>query len=56
MFANRTVPERDAPKDMNQAEGDHIIAKENGGNGATVDDLSNLEVKCADCNNRKSDR
>jgi RHS repeat-associated protein len=43
------------PKDMKQAEGDHIIPKSKGGNGATAKDLSNLEMRCATCNNIKSD-
>jgi 5-methylcytosine-specific restriction endonuclease McrA len=43
-------------KDMTQAEGDHVLAKSKGGDGATVKDLSNIEIKCAQCNNIKSDK
>jgi 5-methylcytosine-specific restriction endonuclease McrA len=42
-------------KDMTQAEGDHVIAKSKGGDGATVKDMTNIETKCARCNNQKSD-
>jgi Novel toxin 10/HNH endonuclease len=43
------------PKDMKQAEGDHIDAKSQGGDGATVKDMRNIETICAGCNNVKSD-
>lgn len=44
------------PKDMKQAEGDHIVPKSSGGDGATVRDMANIETKCAQCNNNKSDQ
>lgn len=40
---------------MDQAEGDHIRPKSKGGEGATVKDMKNIEMKCAECNNKKSD-
>ena len=42
------------PKDMRQAEGDHVVAKSQGGDGATAKDLKNIETICARCNNDKS--
>jgi RHS repeat-associated protein len=42
-------------KDMTQAEGDHTIPKSQGGDGATVKDMRNIETICAQCNNTKSD-
>ena len=38
-----------------EAQGDHTDAKSKGGNGATVKDQSNINIKCAECNNKKSD-
>lgn len=39
-----------------EAQGDHIIPKSKGGDGATVKDQRNIEVICAECNNKKRDR
>ncbi|NMM42158.1 RHS repeat-associated core domain-containing protein [Pseudoalteromonas arctica] len=39
----------------NEGQGDHIQARSKGGNGATVKDQSNIDIKCAACNNKKSD-
>jgi hypothetical protein len=38
-----------------EAQGDHTVAKSKRGNGATVKDQSNINIKCAQCNNEKSD-
>jgi 5-methylcytosine-specific restriction endonuclease McrA len=42
--------------DPAEAQGDHIYPKAEGGDGATVDDLKNIETICASCNNKKSDK
>jgi hypothetical protein len=42
--------------DPAEAQGDHILPKSKGGDGATVDDQRNIKVICATCNNKKSDR
>ena len=39
----------------NEGQGDHIQPRSKDGNGATVKDQSNIDIKCADCNNKKSD-
>ena len=39
-----------------EAQGDHIYPRSRGGDGATVEDLRNIRVTCASCNNKKSDR
>jgi hypothetical protein len=38
-----------------EGQGDHTTAKANDGNGATVKEQSNINIKCAECNNIKSD-
>ena len=39
-----------------EAQGDHIYPKSKGGDGATVKDQDNIEIICASCNNKKSDK
>ncbi|WP_420870705.1 HNH endonuclease [Enhygromyxa salina] len=36
-----------------EAQGDHIYPRSKGGDGATVDDMRNLETICAKCNRAK---
>jgi RHS repeat-associated protein len=42
--------------DPAEAQGDHIIPRAKGGDGATVKDQRNIEIICANCNNIKRDR
>ena len=39
-----------------EAQGDHNHPKSDLGDGATVRDQGNIEVICASCNNKKSDK
>ncbi len=39
-----------------EGQGGHTVARTNGGNGATVKEQSNINIKCAACNNEKSDK
>jgi 5-methylcytosine-specific restriction endonuclease McrA len=47
---------RSVPIDRDAAVGDHIHPKSQGGDGATVRDMSNHETKCWQCNHDKSDK
>lgn len=38
-----------------EGQGDHIQPRSKGCDGATVKDQKNIDIKCADCNNKKSD-
>lgn len=38
---------------MNEGQGDHIQPKSKGGNGASVKDQSNIDIKSASFNNKK---
>ena len=39
-----------------EGQGDHIIPRSKGGDGATVKDQKNIDIKCSECNLRKSDK
>ena len=41
--------------DPREGQGDHKIARAKGGNGATIKDQTNIDIKCASCNNIKRD-
>ncbi len=40
--------------DPREGQGDHKIARSKNGDGATVKDQRNIDIKCASCNNKKS--
>jgi hypothetical protein len=44
------------PVDKDAAVGAHIHAKSQGGDGATVEDMRNIETKCWDCNAKEGAR
>ncbi len=37
------------------AQGDHVYPRSKGGDGATVKDQRNIDIKCAECNLKKTD-